>query len=145
MINKSIKVPDNVQRDAIEFLKKHGTRGKRSISGYQYGPQRAYNNGYKSGYYSSSSNTPVVDYASDELFNALGRVFDSKGKSHTPFEVGFLTKKDNKVLIKCQAPRYKTQLPSSADGLNPDLLARILHERKDPMPVKRSRFYDMFN
>ena len=72
-------------------------------------------------------------------------MYDSKGKSYGSDEVGFLTKKDNKVLIKCQAPRYKTQLPSSAEGMNPDLLARILHERKDPMPVKRSRFYDMFN
>jgi len=116
------KVPENLKADASRYLKKSVYGRKRRSFGRSY-----------------SSYQPLYQ-PTENIFDLLTKIRQSKGASTSADEAGFLTKKNGIVLLKCAPQRYKTAIPSSVDRLNPSLLAQILQERRGPMPVKRSRF-----
>ena len=124
----TIQVPENLQRDADRYLKKSyfGKRKRRSLSSW-------------SPSYSSPSKPTGRDF-----FDQLTSVYESRNLRTSFYEVGFLTQKEGRVLLQCQPPRYRTQMPATKDDLNPRLLAQILEERKFPKSVKRSRFHYYF-
>jgi len=123
---KAMAVPENLQRDADRYLKKSyfGKRKRRSLSSW-------------------STSSPATPSGRD-FFNQLTSVYETRNLRTSFYEVGFLTKNEGRVYLKCQPARYRTQMPDTTDDLNPRLLAQILEERKFPKSVKRSRFHDFF-